>query len=226
MNIIDTLKENGIYEFIMNIQDEKERNKILSGCRIEEFKKGDFFIFLPEGETLAMAFLSGGVKMTVYVDEIADYTVSWNIDMWFGVAQALSEDIGMCEIIFKEDTKVLFFPLRDILFGNPKENIDLWIKISKMAARKALQVQRKVIERGALPTETYFLKRLSENGYCFEGVSVPEISQELNVNIRTLQRAIQLLEKQGYIKRDRSKKTICAVDNSKIDMYLEGIINK
>lgn len=223
MSLIDSLKENNIYEFIMNIQDEEVRNKIFLKCRVEEYRKGDFILFLPENEPLAMVFISGEVNMVVYVDDVADYTVSWSNDMWFGIAQALSEDIGICEIIFQKDTKVLYFPLKDILFENPKENIELWIKISKMAARKALQVQRKVIEKGALSTEAYLLKKISENECYFRGFSLQKISKMLNINIRTLQRSIQILEKQGYIKRDSNKRTIYSIDEEKVVTYLKNI---
>lgn len=225
MDLIETLKENGIYEYIMNIEEEKTRNKILSECKIEEFKKRDFLHFFPEKETLAMAFLSGSVNMIVYVDDVADYTVTWNSDMWFGIAQALSEGIRECEIVFQEDTRVLFFPLKDILFGNPKGNIDLWIKVSKMAARKALEIQRKIVEKGALSTEAYFLKKLVDNGYKFD-LSVQDIANNLSINLRTLQRAIQLLTKQGYIKRDSKNKSIVATSNRKVDDYLEEFSNR
>lgn len=226
MDIDKILKENDIYSFILNIEDKDKQKEIFSKCRVKEYRKGESIYFTPETDELTKVFLSGRVNMVVYIDDIADHTVTWNNDIWFGIANALSEDVRECEIIFKEDTKVLFFPLKDILYGNPKENIKLWMKISKMAARKALQVQRKAVERGALSTEAYFLLSLTKNGYCYEGVSVKDISHELNINLRTLQRAINLLEKGGYIKRDRSKKSISAQDKEKVDSYLASIIKE
>lgn len=222
----DALIETGIYEYIMNVKSEKIRKMILSESKVTEYKKGDIFYSNSENQDLTFVFLSGKLNFRVYVSDEVEYTLPWDNRFWYGIFRTLSSKdiLEEYEMNFLEDTTVLSFPLKKIMHSEPKENIDLWMRISKMASDKHIELQSKIIERSALSTEAFFLKSLVNSGYSYENMSIQEIGYGLNINTRTLQRLIQNLEKQNLIKREKISKRIYVKDQNQVDNYLNSIM--
>lgn len=222
----DILVEMGIYEYIMNIESEKTRKEILSECKVTEYQKGDIFYSSSEDHDLTFIFLSGRLNFRVYINDEIEHTFPWDNKFWYGIYNALStnEFLEDYEMNFLEKTLMLSIPLKKIMHSAPKENIELWMKVSKMAADKHVKIQSMIIERSALSTEAFFLKSLINSGYSYENMSIQEIGYGLNINTRTLQRLIQNLEKQNLIKRERFNKKIYARDRNQVDNYLNSIM--
>lgn len=221
MNLKDVLAENEIYQYIENIRCQEKREKILSKCSVVEYKKGDIFYFSPEEEEKAMIILEGRLNIRIYVTDEKDYVVPWDNAYWLGTPWALSEKSKELEIDIMEDAKVLYLPLKELLYADPRENVGLWMKLSKMAVKKYMDIQKKTVERAALSTDTYFMKSLAEHGYNYMGMPIQEISYELNISTRTLQRVVQGLVQKGYIERDRSKQCISMTESGKCHYHLE-----
>lgn len=224
MEIKDLLIDQEIYPYIMNIKDDKLRKEVLSECKLLEYKTDDFIHISTENNPNALIFLSGKINLRAFINESTDYIIPWNNKYWYGALSIIAGDWNECELFFLEDTKVLSFPLKKILHYEPKENYELWMKISKMSALALRDVQVKAIQRAALSNEAYFLTLFIENGYHFENLSIPEMAGRMKVNTRTLQRLIQNLEKEDLIVRNKMKKYIYAKDKDKIDSYYQSIL--
>lgn len=224
MEINDLLIEQQIYQYIINIKNERLRKEVLLECKVLEYKANDFIYISTEKTSTALIFLSGKVNVRAFVNESTDYIIPWNNSYWFGALSIAAEDYTECELFFSEDTKVLSFPLKKILYYEPKENYKLWMKISKMSALALRDMQKKAIKRAALSNESYFLTLLIENGYQFKNLSIPELAGRMKINTRTLQRVIQKLEIKDLIVRNKVEKSIRAKDNAQIDEYYKQII--
>ncbi len=224
MDVKKLLIEQDIYPFFMNIKDENLRKKLFSKCKIIEYKADDFIYHSTKEDNSVFIFLSGRVNIRAFINETTDYIVPWSNKYWYGALSIVADDFTECELFFAEDTKILSFPLKELLFSEPKENYELWMKVGRMAAQALRDIQVKSIKKAALSTEAYFLTLFIENGYHVKNLSIPEIAGRLQVNSRTLQRLVQKLEEKKLIVRNKGKKYIYAVDNNKIDEYLESIV--
>lgn len=224
MDVKKILIEQEIYPFFMNIKDESLRNKLFSKCEILEYKADDFIYYSTQEDISALIFLSGKVAVRAFINETTDYIIPWSNKYWYGALSIMTDDFTECELFFSEDTKILSFPLKELLFSEPKENYELWMKVGRMAAQALRDIQVKSVKRAALSTEAYFLTLFIENGYHIKNLSIPEIAGNMHVNKRTLQRLVQNLEKKDLIVRSKTEKYIYAVDNEKLDEYFESII--
>ncbi len=219
MNVKDILMELDIYKYIEHITDKDVSNNIFEECRIESFKKRDVFYFEPHNEE-GLIFLNGKINLTSYVTDDIIFTGTWETEIWLGITHALGINKDHYEVTFLEDTDVLFLPLKKILDANPKENYELWVRISKMIAQKYLNFYTSSTRRLTLPTEVFFLKSLMENGGTFNNISIQDIAYQLHLNVRTLQRTIQNLENKKFIERSRSKKIISVISTHRVEEYL------
>lgn len=220
MDIKKILIEEGLYEFITSIKSEKEREVILNECKIKSFKSRDSLYFgLGEDDT-TLIFLDGKISLQMYIGESSEYTIMGNKDLWIGLLEALDIDKREFEVSFLEDTTVLYFPLKKLLYSDSEKRLELWIKISKLIASKYSKRLIKNARRNALTTESYFLTSLVENGYKYVDVSLEELSYELDIQNRTLQRIINKLENLGIIQRDKKNRSIYSVSKEKVDNYM------
>ncbi len=219
MNLQETLIEKDLLKYFRNISNSQVRDNLLNKCSISKYNKGEILYFDPK-EDMAVIFLDGTYHIRQFISEESDYIYPGNGEFWLGLSEIIDEDNYELEVSFAEETTVLSIPLKELLYIEPAKNVDLWIKISKIATKRMVYFQKKSAERLVLPTEVYFLKSLMENNYIFEGVSVQDISYRIHVNTRTLQRIVHNLERDELIVRDKNKKIIKASSIKKVDAYL------
>ncbi len=211
-----------LFKYFQNIKDSSTKKELLESCSIETYYKKDILYFKPNEEKV-LIFLSGKYHIRQFISDEADYIYPGSGELWIGLSEIVDETDYELEIMFTEKAEVLTIPLKKLLYIEPKENFELWIKISQMVTKRMYEYQKKSAERLVLPTKDYFLKCLAENDYSFEGISTQDISYSIHVNVRTLQRIINNLEKEKFIERNIQKKIIRATSLEKVDNYLNSI---
>ena len=219
MEIKDTLVKLDLYKYIENIKNSKDKDSILSNCNIKKCNKYDFLYFNSmEGNILIL--LSGKVNIKAYLNIDDEYTVPWDDDIWLGSSNIISNNHEQYELTFLEDSSILFYPLKKLIKLIGDNNCDLWRRLCKLEANNHIWIKRKAAERLFLPKEIVFLKFLVQNNYSFIGMSTEDISEKINMSTRTIQRITHKFVKLNLIRKDRSNKSLHAINKEMIDSYL------
>ncbi len=223
MNLKEVLIKEDLYKNFENIKDFKLKNELYNKCSIKTYEKGDVLFFNSDIKNSAL-ILNGKYSIRQFVSIHGDLVTKGTDKLWLGLSKVVSKSDHELEIVFSKTTNILFIPLNELLHLESQKNYDLWIKISKIAINQMILLKKRLAEKSFLPTKVDFLRYLKENNYLIQGLTIKEIAIEMNINIRTLQRNISSLKKEGLLIRDFNNKMIKAKSRSCIDDYLAEYI--
>ena len=208
MLIADILKNIDFEEFVGSPYEEEFSLKKINRRELEPL----------HGEKLEKCFyvVEGSVRMIFYSSDGRELTWVFESGSWFGMEDLIAEEENYpYDIEATEDTILLEVPLRKLLTTYKCK--DFYLKLLKIIADTAYDVGNKLAFMMNHSHEEILLKFLQDNGYKVQGKRIPEISELLKINLRTLQRIIKGLEVSGIIIRD--KDSIRVKDLKKYDRH-------
>ncbi len=194
MLIADILKNIDFEEFVGSPYEEEFTLKKFNRRELEPL----------HGEKLEKCFyvVEGSVRMIFYSSDGRELTWVFESGSWFGMEDLIAEEENYpYDIEATEDTVLLEIPLRKLLTKYKCK--DFYLKLLKIIADTAYDVGNKLAFMMNHSHKEIFLKFLQDNGYKVQGKRIPEISELLKINLRTLQRIIKGLEASGIIVRDK-----------------------
>lgn len=226
MNIENVLQQIKALKYFNNIIDPNTRERLLRKCEVKDYIKNELIYYDSAGDRIII-FLSGKYEIRYFMSGEKTFVFSQSGEFWYGIAPVVENDIYLSklevEILFKEKTKILYFPLKELLNPNLAQNLELWIKVSKMLARRLNYAYSKSMKKVTLSNEGHFLKELINNQYIFKTSSLKELAYQLHINPRTLRRIVFNLEKKELIIRDKKKSYIKVRNIEKLDEYFKSL---
>ncbi len=226
MKLNDALTEAGIYNSFLEISKAASHEELEELFEIRDFKKGEVVSFSEEAggkNGYVWNVLKGEGKQIFYPSGSKEYVFKLTEGEWIGVPGAVSNLYILTDIEFLEDTQVLIFPLGKMIRERPDIMVEIWERIARMMVNKFVWAAEQFIDKSSMSNEAYFLKTLANNNYSFNETTTKSLSESLGINLRTLQRIINSLEKRKLIKRDKSKGRIWVDDFESFDTYLDSL---
>lgn len=122
------------------------------------------------------------------------------------------------DVIVKEDSIIAYLPLEKVLDLEFKEKTAVLEKIITIGVEDHFKEFNHLLLKSIYSDEEFFIKYL-ENHKVLNIGSSKEVSEHLNINLRTLQRLLKKLIDQGVIEKTDTK--ISIKDQFKLDEYKE-----
>lgn len=170
----------------------------------------------------AWYIIEGTVITTTYF--LDDKELFWELKegTWTGLPDALLNTIPEYDLKVLRGTKILEIPIYDILQTNeiPK---NFYKKILVEFANTVKPAVKNATARLRFSDEMFFLKHLENNNYKVTFISLKDLAELLNINLRTFHRIIKKLMLNNIITKESD--SIEVVDPSKIDEYISKISN-
>lgn len=185
---------------------------------LKRIQKNDLYPL--HGESIARCFYvaEGRVKMIFYSSEGRELTWTFERGEWFGMEDLISgEMVYLYDIEGMDEALLLEVPLKKLIHQYKCKSF--YSKLLKIMADLTYKVGNKIVLMTNYTHEEIFLKFLQDNDYRIEGRKLPEISELVKINLRTLQRVIKKLEVSGVI--GRSQDSIEVVDLERFNQQLK-----
>ncbi|UUV17257.1 hypothetical protein NRK67_00005 [Fusobacteria bacterium ZRK30] len=122
------------------------------------------------------------------------------------------------DVIVKEDSIIAYLPLEKVLDLEFKEKIAVLEKIITIGVEDHFKEFNHLLLKSIYSDEEFFIKYLENHKVLNIGTS-KEISEHLNINLRTLQRLLKKLTEEEIIEKINTK--ISIKDQYRLDKYKE-----
>ncbi len=167
------------------------------------YKKGDRYFFEKDREATATYIIKGSVQYTLFIPDGGEYIISLQEDNLQGVNISIGEIDGdkyEVEIFAKEDTRAVKIPFRKVfdMEFQGKESI-----LKKLLLKASLEYNRRFrffVYKSIKTDEELLLKGFELKK--LQGIKTRDISERLNINLRTLQRLTKKLVDKGIIYKE------------------------
>lgn len=149
----------------------------------------------------AWYILKGRVKLTTYFEDGREFFWESREGEWVGIADAiLGTEVGYDAHAYT-DAVIVEFPFRSMTESEHSTPV-LIKKVIKIMAGMVKANEETALERLGYGDEMYFLKYLERNNYILRYKTLANLSELLNINMRTFQRILKrLVEKNIIIKK-------------------------
>lgn len=200
----------------------------LIGTNFETFmnvinmKKGDTIYYSQDKEISAIYVLEGKVQYVVYSPEGGEFYIDYFPGDLAGIGATLSYQIKNkmkrsfeADLVGKEDSIIVTLPFEkmfDMKFEGKEETLK---KLIFLFAEEHFQVSEYFFHKSLYSEESFFIKIMEKHKIINK--TTRELSEMLNINLRTLQRIIKNLQKAGVIVKENKRISIGEKDN--VDKY-------
>lgn len=189
-------------------------------------KKGDTIYYNQEKEISAIYVVKGKVQYVVYSPEGEEFYIDYFSGDLAGIGAALSHQIKNkmnrsfeADLVAKEDSIIVTLPFEkifDMKFQGKEETLKKFIFLF---AEEHFQVSEYIFHKSLYSEESFFIKIMEEQKVINK--TTRELSEMLNINLRTFQRIIKNLQKAEVIVKENKKISIGKKDI--VDRYKRKI---
>lgn len=187
-----------------------------------DMKKGDTVYYSQDKEMTAIYVLEGKVQYVVYSPEGGEFYIDYFPGDLAGIGATLSHQIKNkmkrsfeADLIARKDSIIVTLPFEkmfDMKFEGKEETLKKFIFLF---AEEHFQVSEYFFHKSLYSEESFFIKILEKHKVINK--TTRELSEMLNINLRTLQRIIKILQKAEVIVKENKKISIGKKD--KVDNY-------
>lgn len=180
---------------------------------IIKIKKGDIIYYSQDKKMSAIYVLEGKVQYIVYSPEGGEFYIDYFSGDLAGIGASLSYQLKNkmkrsfeADLIGKEDSIIITLPLEKIFDMEFKGKEEILKKLIFLFAEEHFQVSEYFFHKSLYSEENFFIKIVEKHRVINKGTK--ELSEMLNINLRTLQRIIKNLQKAGVIIKEDKKISI------------------
>lgn len=200
----------------------------LIGTNFETFmnvikmKKEDTIYYSQDKEMTAIYVLKGKVQYVVYSPEGGEFYIDYFPGNLAGIGATLSHQIKNkmkrsfeADLVAKENSIIVTLPFEkmfDMKFEGKEETLKKFIFLF---AEEHFQVSEYFFHKSLYSEESFFIKTMEKHKVINK--TTRELSEMLNINLRTLQRIIKNLQKVGVIVKENKRISIGEKNN--VDKY-------
>ena len=190
---------------------------------ISEMKEGDYICLEEERELCAYYIIEGKVQAVLYTPEGGEFYLDFCEGEIAGVNFSFSKkEGGGSRLIFdadgvaKKDSKIAYLPLEKIMDLEFKGKKKVLKKLIMMSMDEHFREASHFLLKNIYSDEEFFIKHLEE---CktINARNTKELSEFLNINLRSLQRFLKKLQDQEIIEKCRGRIEI--KDQAKLQKY-------
>ena len=181
-------------------------NELMKEFKINKFKKNSLVIASGDSPEKVMVILQGEVKVHVYTDEGGVFYGILKEGEFFGLIPTILNRPVQPDFITTKDSEILIFPLKKIMTTRKDIMNLIWDKIAIKTAEESANIISKTLSRATSSNELFFMKYIEKNNGTLVYSNTSELSENLNIHLRTLQRIIKKLSERGII--EKSGRTI------------------
>jgi CRP-like cAMP-binding protein len=181
-------------------------DQLLGEFKIKNFEKNSMILASGDTSGKVMIVLKGEVKAHLYLDDGKEFFGVIRENNFFGLISTVLSQPVKPDFITTKESEILFFPLKKIMDTRKDIAEKIWNIVAIKTAEEAQNIISYTVSRAASSNELFFLKYLENNNGVIRYSSTAELSEELNVHLRTLQRIIKKLSEKNII--NKFEKTI------------------
>ena len=166
--------------------------------------------------------LEGNLQFIIYTPEGGEFYIDLSPGDLSGVNMNLSIALGNRfdrsfegELVAKQDSVVVELPLEKLIGLEFKNKSAVLERLLRLSVKEGLDRSRYLFFKSIYSDEEFLIKVLEKRGLF--NISTKELSEVLNINLRTLQRLLKNLVNAKIIKKD--SKSIRLIDQAKLDEY-------
>ncbi|ADO82029.1 Crp/Fnr family transcriptional regulator [Ilyobacter polytropus] len=178
-------------------------DKLMKEFKINKFKKHSLVLGSGDSSEKVMVILQGEVKVHVYSDEGGVFYGMLKKGEFFGLISTILNRPVLPDFITTKDSEILIFPLKKIMTTRKDIMNLIWDKIAIKTAEESVSIISKTLSRATSSNELFFIKYIEKNKGELSYSSTSELSENLNINIRTLQRIIKKLSEKEIIEKSK-----------------------
>ena len=184
-------------------------------------KKGDRRELYGQNKGVAWYIIKGRVKIICYFEDGKE--LFWEVEEgeWFGIEDVVLGTYAKYDAEAYTDVLVVEVPMKKILDKHSSEKI-LKRVMRDMAASVRIR-GIKAATKLSCGNEEFFLKYLEKNDFILEYNNIKELSEILNIRLRTFQRILKKLTEKGIIAKN--EKIIKVPDIQTYKEYMETFID-
>lgn len=182
---------------IMDLVD----NQLLKEFKVKNFKKNTMILTSGDSSGKVMIVLKGEVKAHLYLEDGKEFFGVIRKNEFFGLIPTVLNRPVKPDFITTKESEILFFPFKKIMDTRKDITDRIWNKIAIKTAEEAENIISYTVSRAAYSNELFFLKYLENNNGEIKYSSTTELSENLNIHLRTLQRIIKKLSEKNIIKK-------------------------
>lgn len=190
--------------------------------KFRDIKKGDSKFFSVEESIPTFYLLEGSIQFVIYRPEGGEFYIDLSPGDLSGINTNLSSILEHKfqrsfegELVAKTDSLVAELPLEKLLSLDIENKEKLLTKILKLSVREGLERSRYLFFKSIYSDEEFLIKALENNKLL--NLTTKEISELLNINLRTLQRLLKNLVTKEII--EKNKKSFRLIDQDKLEDY-------
>ena len=176
-------------------------DQLLKEFKIKKFKKNSLVIASGDCSGKAMYIFKGEVKTQVYTDEGEVFYGRIKEGDSFGFLSTVLDSPVVPDYVATKESEILSFPLKKIMTTRKDIMDRIWAKISIKVAEESISIISHITHRVTSSNELILLKNLEDNNGIIKYSTAMELSENLNVHLRTLQRIIKKLSEKNIIEK-------------------------
>lgn len=187
-----------------------------------KIKKKDTIYYSKDKEMSAIYVLEGKVQYIVYSPEGREFYIDYFPGDLAGIGATLSHQIKNkmkrsfeADLVGKEDSIIVTLPFGKIFNMKFEGKEEFLKKLIFLFAEEHFQVSEYFFHKSLYSEESFFIKIIEKHKTIDK--STRELSEMLNINLRTLQRIIKNLQKFKVIIKENNK--ISLGEKKNIDKY-------
>lgn len=194
--------------------------------KVINMKKGDAIYYSQDEEITAIYVLKGKVQYVVYGPEGGEFYIDYISGDLAGIGAALSHQIKdkmnrsfEADLVAREDSVIVTLPFEkifDMKFQGKEETLKKFIFLF---AEEHFKVSEYFFHKSLYSEERFFIKIMEKHKVINK--TTRELSEMLNINLRTFQRIIKNLQREEVIIKEHKKISIGKKD--KVDKYKRKI---
>lgn len=168
--------------------------------------------------------LEGNLQFIVYTPEGGEFYIDLSPGDLSGVNMNLSMALGNKfdrsfegELNAKQDSVVVELPLEKLIGLEFKNKSAVLERLLRLSVKEGLERSRYLFFKSIYSDEEFLIKVLEKRRLF--NMSTKDISEILNINLRTLQRLLKNLADVGIIKK--TNKSVELIDSEKLELYKE-----
>lgn len=187
-----------------------------------KMKKGDTIYYSQDKEMTAIYVLEGKVQYVVYSPEGGEFYIDYFPGDLAGIGATLTHGIENkmnrsfeADLVGREDSIIVTLPFEKMFDMKFEGKEEILKKLIFLFAEEHFQVSEYFFHKSLYSEESFFIKILEKHKVINK--TTRELSEMLNINLRTLQRIIKNLQKAEVIVKEHKK--ISIGEKNKVDKY-------
>ncbi|GLI55336.1 hypothetical protein PM10SUCC1_08500 [Propionigenium maris DSM 9537] len=189
---------------------------------VSQMKKGEFNFHENVRSFNACYLMEGHIQRIIYTPEGGEFYMDLFEGEISGANYSFSKRLGRSgevfdmDVVAKEDSKIAYLPLEkimDLQFNGKSRVLE---KLIMMSVEEYFEKAKYLILKNVFSDEEFFINYLEKNKTINTG-RTKELSELLNIKVRSIQRFIKKLQDQEIIEKVQGK--IRIVDQVKLEEY-------